>query len=147
LQSAKTNIYCFGAEAFRSWAKDIENGKFDSMIADEFDPWAYYTNYVCVLATNGSCCYGFLDRARELNPDMVFLEEISRLYKRIGAMWNNDNGNDLEALGGGFNVTLEALRDKQRRTKIAAKLREFATVTDEIIKVLNDNIKKIEGIN
>jgi len=147
LQSVKTNIYCFGAEAFRSWAKDIENGKFDSMIADEFDPWAYYTNYVCVLATNGSCCYGFLDRARELNPDMVFLEEISRLYKRIGAMWNNDNGNDLEALGGGFNVTLEALRDKQRRTKIAAKLREFATVTDEIIKVLNDNIKKIEGIN
>lgn len=55
----------------------------------------------------------------------------SDLYKRC-EMWNHDNGNDLEALGGGFNVTLEALQDKQRRGRIAAKLREFAQVTEEI---------------
>lgn len=57
--SVKTDTYCFGAEAFRLWARDIENGKFDGMTVEEFDTWAYYTNYVCVLATNGSCCYGF----------------------------------------------------------------------------------------
>lgn len=61
--SVKTDNYCFGAEAFRAWARDIENGKFDNMTAEEFDTWAYYTNYVCVLATNGSCCYGYLDKA------------------------------------------------------------------------------------
>jgi hypothetical protein len=82
-----------------------------------------------------------LQKARELNPDMGFLEEVSRLYKRIAAMWNNDNGTDLEALGGGFNIALEALQDKEKRGKIAAKIREFASVTDEIIRVLSDNLK------
>ena len=136
----KTDTYCFGAEAFRAWARDIENGKFDGMKAEGFDTWACYTNYVCVLATNGSCCYGFLDKARELNPDMGFLlEEVSRLYRRIGAMWNNDGGTDLEAIGGGFNITLEALQDKERRGKIAAKIREFADVTDGILRVLDAN--------
>ena len=68
----------------------------------------------------------------ELNPDLTFLKEVSALYKRCGEMWNHDDGVDLEALGGGFNVTLEALQDKQRRGRIAAKLREFAQVTEEI---------------
>jgi len=61
-------------------------------------------------------------------------------------MWSNDNGTDLEALGGGFNVTLEVLQDKERRNKIVAKLREFAAVTDEIVRVLEEspclNIRK-----
>lgn len=144
----KTDIYCFGAEAFRAMANDIENGKFDDEkekyygTINEFDAWAYYTNFICVLATNGSCCHEFLKRAQRLNPDMTFLEEISRLYKRIGEMWNNDSGNDLEALGGGFNVTFEILQDKERRGKIAAKLREFAAVTDEIVRVLTEGMAK-----
>lgn len=140
LQSVKTDTYCFGSEAFRVWARDIEDGKFDTMTVEEFDTWCDYTNYVCVLATNGSCCHEFLKRARELNPDMNFLEEVSRLYKRIGEMWNNDNGTDLEALGGGFNVTLEVLQDKEKRSKIAAKLREFAEYTDKIIRVFQDSL-------
>ena len=66
------------------------------------------------------------------NPE----EDVSRLYKRCGAMWNRDDGRDLEAIGGGFNVTLEALQDKETRGRIAAKLREFADVTGEIVRVL-----------
>ena len=73
---------------------------------------------------------------------MVYLDEIKHLYRRIGAMWNNDNGTDLEALGGGFNITLEALQDKDKRSIIAAKIREFAVVTDEIVRVLEENIKE-----
>jgi len=142
--NVKTDLYCFGAEAFRAWAKDIENGKFDGMKPEDFDTWAYYTNYVCVLATNGSCCHGFLEKARELNPDMGFLEEVSRLYRRTAEMWgqNNDRNDEdsLEALGGGFNVTLEALQDKEKRGKIAAKIREFADVTEEILRVVNDGL-------
>ena len=142
--SIKTDTYCFGAEAFRAWARDIENGKFDGMTIEEFDIWAYYTNYICVLATNGSCCHEFLKRARELNPDMGYLEEISALYRRIAQMWGGENNrNDvdsLEALGGGFNVTLEALQDKARRDKIAAKIREFAGVTDKIVQILKENL-------
>ena len=140
----RTESYCFGPEAFSVWAADIENGKFDGMTVDEFDIWSYHTNYVCVLATNGSCCHEFLKRAWELNPDMAYLEQVGALYRRMAEMWGGDrNRNDadsLEALGGGFNITLDALQDKERRGKIAAKIREFAAVTNEILQVLKENL-------
>jgi hypothetical protein len=139
--SVKTDTYSCGSEAFRAWARDIENGKFDGMKDKEFNAWAYHTNYVCVLATNGSCCHEFLKRARELCADFGFLEEISTLYRRTAEMWGGDNKHNdpdsLEALNGGFNVTLEALQDEERRCKIVSKIREFADVTDEILRVLN----------
>ena len=139
LLTTKTKGYCFGAEAFKSWAADIENGIFDNLKPEEFDDWPMYTIYVCNLATNSSCCHEFLNRAQQLNPDMTYLEEIHRLYDKMRHMWNEQNGEDLEAIGGGFNITLEALQDNQRRTRIVAKIREFAECTDEVIAVLNRN--------
>jgi len=93
---------------------------------------------------NFTACHGFLQKARELNPDMVFIEELSTLYRRTAQMWGGDNTkndpDNLEALGGGFNVTLEALQDKERCVKIATKIREFADVADKILRLLNKNI-------
>lgn len=145
LLMTETDEFFLGSGAFRAWANDVENGKFDSVKPEEFDPWFYYTSYICTLATIGSCCYGFLDKARQLNPDMTFLEDVSRLYTQYDMMWHNENGEHLEAIGGGFNVTLGALQDKERRKKIAAKLRKYADVTDEIIGVLNDGIKGLKA--
>lgn len=77
-----------------------------------------------------------------MNPDMDFLAEVSRLYRRMAEMWGGDNNrNDtdsLEALGGGFNVTLRVLQDKKKRRGIAAKIREFADVTEEIVRMLKE---------
>jgi hypothetical protein len=143
LLTTETEYYYAGAEAFRAWANNIENGYFDNVTIDKFDPWGHHTNFVCVLATNSGGCQGFLKKAQELNPDMAFLEEVGKLYSRTGQMWNNDNGTDLEALGGGFNVTLEALQDKEKRGKIVAKIREFAKVTDEIVQVITEGLSKI----
>ena len=121
----KTENYVFGAEAFRLWADDIEKGKFDNIKIEDFDLWHHHTNYICVLATNGSCSHGFLDKARELNADMDFLTEVSRLYRRWAQMWGGDSTkndeDNLEALGAGFNVTLEVLQDKEKRVKVARK--------------------------
>jgi DNA-binding transcriptional MerR regulator len=142
LLTTKTEGYCFGAEAFRSWATDIENGRFDNMKPEEFDNWPMYTIYVCNLATNSSCCHDFLDKAQKLNPNLKLIEEIRALYKKMGLMWNNQNGEDLEAIGGGFNITLEALQDKHRRNKIAAKIREFAEYTDKVIAALSRGLKE-----
>lgn len=133
----KTDTCCFGPEAFRSWAADIENGKFDRMTAEAFDAWGYYTNYVCVLATNGSCCYGFLDKARELNADFFWLSEVEDLYRQTGRMWNNDNGSDLEAIGGGFNITLEILQDKEKRARIAEVIRKCGDCMDEVLHIIS----------
>jgi len=136
--AVKTDTYCFGAEAFRAWAADTENGKFDNengkyekMTTEDFDTWGYYTNYVCVLATNSGCGQGFLNKAQELNPDFTFLEDVRKQFSQTSQVWN-----DLEALGGGFNVTLEVLQDKNKRVNIAAKIREAADCMDEVVRIL-----------
>ncbi|MBB2183373.1 hypothetical protein H0486_10835 [Lachnospiraceae bacterium MD1] len=135
----KTEGYCFGAEAFRSWATDIENGRFDNMKPEEFDDWPMYTVYVCNLATNSSCCHSFLEKAQTLNPKLKYLDEIRGLYDKMKHLWNEQDGEDLEAIGGGFNITLEALQNKVKREKIAAKLREFAGCMDQVIEILQKN--------
>ena len=70
---------------------------------------------------------------------MSFLEEANVLYKKMKYMGNGDP-DSLEALGGGFNVTLEILQDKEKRAKIVAKNREFADVADKIVRIIQANI-------
>ena len=139
--TTKTDRYCFGAEAFQAWADEIESGKYESMKPEQFDGWTMYTVYVCNLATNGSCCFSYLEKAQELNSDFTFLKEVAELYHQMGHIWNNQNGEDLEALGGGFNITLAVLQDQEKRTKIAAKLRECAACADKVVRILNENLK------
>ena len=134
--SYENNNYGFGEKAFRTWASDIENGCFEKVQPEEFDNWGMYTVYVCCLATNSGGSKGFLEKALDLNPDMTFIQDIIALYAQTGRYWNGDNGTDLEALGGGFNVTLENLQDKVKRKQIADKLRNFAGCIDEIAAVI-----------
>lgn len=143
LLTTKTEGYCFGAEAFRSWAEAIENGKFDEMKPEAFDNWFMYTVYVCNLATNSSCCHDYLYKALQMNPDLKFIDKLHDLYHQMRRMWNEQNGEDLEAIGGGFNITLEALQDKKRRSRIAAKIREFADCTDNVVAVINEGFQSI----
>ena len=144
LLTTKTDEYVFGAQAFRDWADDIENGKYDdpALLRDEESgesrAWWSYTNYVCALATNGSCCFSFLEKAMELNPDMAWLNEVSALYKKMGNMWLKDR-RCLEKLDGGFNIKYETLQKPRKRAKIAAKIREFAACVDEVLAVLDRN--------
>ncbi len=138
LLTTDNDKYCFGASAFRKWADNIENGYFEQIKPEAFDPLSMYVKLVFVLATNGSCCPDFLQRTKELNPDMTYLEGIIALYKRTADIWHSDGGNDLEALGGGFNITLEALQEPERREKIAARIRECGDIIDEVVKILNE---------
>ena len=59
LLATETESFRFGAAAFRAWAEDIEEGRFDGVKPEEFDPWSAHTAYVCGLATNASCCHAF----------------------------------------------------------------------------------------
>jgi DNA-binding transcriptional MerR regulator len=132
--------YVLGARAFCAWADAVESGAFDNLKPEGFDSWGTYTAYVCALSTNASCSWGFFDKVTAACPEMTFTEDVKAVYQRMAAMWNNDNGSDLEALGGGFNVSLETLQDKQKRAKIAAKLREFAECADEIVRLIKSYI-------
>lgn len=141
LFTMKTEQFCFGPEAFRAWADQITSGKLDHMAPEEFeDGWGVHVSNVCNMATNGSCAFSFLERAQEHNPDFTFLQDVRKQYGRIAQIWNHDNGNDLETLGGGFNVTLQALQDKGRRGKIAGKILEAAGCMDRILLILEENL-------
>ena len=89
LLTTKTEEYCFGAEAFRVWAADIENGKFDSMKPEKFDDWFSYTVYVCALATNSGGSQDFMRRTMKLNPDLSFLKDVCYQYRVTGMLWNS----------------------------------------------------------
>ncbi len=142
LLTTETDNFFFGANAFRAFADRIESGFYEKIRAEEFDIWELYTSFICSLATNYSVSPEFLRRALELNPDMLVISDLLSLMETMSHYWNNDEGKDLEALGGGFNVTLEALTNKTKREKIAAKIREFALCTDSIVdrmKAFNEN--------
>ena len=65
-----------------------------------------------------------------LRKMQIPVKDILRIYE------NESMSVVLEALGGGFNVTLSVLQDKSRRGKIIAKIRAFAELTDEIVRTL-----------
>lgn len=88
LLTIKTEEYCFGAEAFRAWAADIENGKFDGVKPEDFDRWGMHEVYVCALATNSGGSQRFLRKALELNPDLAFLRDVCRQYRITGLLWS-----------------------------------------------------------
>lgn len=138
LMRTRTQEFCFGPGAFRAWADEIERGRYEDIDPQVFEreKWYLYTNYVCILATNGSCCHEFLNRAMWLAPDMAWLSELDRLYERMANLWEKDP-EGLEAIGGGFDVTWEALRDRERRGRIAGKLREFAGLSDSVLETLD----------
>lgn len=140
LFTVKNDKYCFGPEAFYVWADGIEKGRFDNITPEEFDNWTDHVCYVCSMATNGSCLT-FLERAQKLNPDLAFLKDVRMLYRRTAQIWNNDGGKDLEALGAGFNVTLQVLQDKEKRTEIAGKIREAGSCMDKVMEIIKSNMK------
>ena len=139
LLTTRTANYCFGALAFRAWADEIESGRYDHMTPGEFDSWPMYVNYVCVLATNACCCHEFLNRAQKLNPDFTFIGRLHQIYYQMQQMWGKDPAG-LEAIGGGFHITLEVLQNRTQRARIAAKIREFADCADEVVRILKEEL-------
>ncbi len=149
LFSVKTEACCFGPEAFYAWARGIEEGRMERVTPEEFeDGWSFHVSNICNMATNGSCADIVLARALELNPDMTFLEDIRKLYQRTAAIWNGSSGgnleegsDDLEALGGGFNVTLTNLQNTAQRAKIAARLREAGDCMAQVAEIIAQHMK------
>ena len=162
--TTKNDKYIFGADAFRAWADDIDGGRYEGMKPEEFQDWPQYQVYVCVLATNSGGCRGFLQKAMELNPDFAFLADVIKQYRITGLLWNahheagdgfaakymEEHGyvpDNLEALGGGFNITLETLQDETKRNAITATIRKFADCIDEVVRILNENIMPCRNIS
>lgn len=115
------------------------------MTAATYDDWAMHKVYVCNLATNGSC-RTFLERAVQKNPDLAFLHAVIEQYARLAILWQGADkgvkypGDCLESLGGGFNATLSALQDTDKRSAIAGVIRACAACMDRVIVLLQDHL-------
>ena len=139
LSLPERNGMYFGAEAFHTWAKNIENGRYEN----EKDLWANYGVYIANLATNagnsGNEPYIIKKFAEIDSRYKNMCDQILKLYVSLS---NQDGGvwKALEELGGGFNVTREVLCNKEKRTQIAMKLREAADCFDELVKILEESL-------
>ena len=133
------NGMCFGAEAFRTWADNIENGRYEN----EKDLWGNYSVYIVNLATNagnsGNEPYIIKKFAEIDSRYQIMCDQIMNLYVNLS---NQDGGvwKALEELGGGFNVTREVMCNKEKRTQIAMIIRKAADYCDELVKILEDNL-------
>ena len=74
-----------------------------------------------------------------MNPGMTWISELHRLYWSMADLWKKDP-EGLEATGAGFQITLQTLRDRLSRGKIAARLREYACLADQVLKILETNL-------
>jgi|GEM_PF-333600 len=126
----------FGAQGFRDWADDIENGRYDNLTAETFEEWKHYTVYVCNLATNSGCGRSFLEKAYELHPDLAFIPEVIELYRHAGGNQPGQLWHALEEAGGGFNIKIDTLHDKEKRKVIADIIREFAVDIDKVCELI-----------
>jgi len=160
LLTMKTDDFVFGAEAFRAWANDIENGNFARMSLEEFNgEYFTYEIYVVNAATNSGGCQSFLEKAQELNPDLIFLEEVRKQYRITNYLWNSGywikdvhspeereemvriyGTENLETLGGAFGCKLETMQDREKRALIVKQIRKFADCMDEVVRILKENL-------
>lgn len=137
----------FGAAAFRAWADDIENERYED---DNTDLWTDYGVYVVNLATTPALPYFMLNKLAEMS---AVYSGYKQLHDNISALFpafkpddmvpdESKDGlwSELEHLGGGLNVTREVLRDKAKRGKIAAAFRGYASRLDKAVELLNDGL-------
>lgn len=142
LFSMKNEKYCFGAEAFYTWADRIESGYFDQIQPTAFRKWEMYTSNICNMATNGCCAVWFLKRVKQLNPQLQFVDEIIHQYEQIALIWERDDGKDLEAIDAGFNITLETLKERSKRMIIANRLREAGDCLSRVNQIIRFHMEE-----
>lgn len=119
----------FGVQAFLDWAENIENGRFDDVPTDEIDIWRHYGEYLCIIASN-VCCPFFLNRAKELCPDVKELAAIDVVMQKMDA--------DIHAfmgLAGGFDMNKPTLKDREAMRPACEMIRQFAAHYNEFLAI------------
>jgi len=129
----------FGAAAFRAWAEDIEAGRFE----DESLPlWENYGVYVCNLATSPAIPF-FIFRKLEMTELYDKIVKLFPAFKPDDVVLDDSKDglwSELESIGGGMNLEKVKLtmRDREKRAKVAAALREYAGRLDQALALLKE---------
>ena len=142
----------FGAAAFRAWADDIEAGRF---ACDDVPVWENYGVYVANLATSGGEPTYLFEKLAGMNQAYSYLAPLGEKIRELLPAESPTGGRSLlwiqlEELGGGMsqsgamdkNVFRETMRDKAKRSKVAAALRDYAGRLDYVVELLENTINK-----
>jgi len=129
----------FGASAYRVWADDIENGRFED---ESIALWENYGVYVCNLATSGNLPTYIFRKLAEMDEKYLSFAWIGKKIQELLPFESPDGTGrsqiwiDLENLNAGLNVDRQSLCDKEKRMKIAEILRDYAFRLDKVIELL-----------
>ena len=127
------NGISFGKQGFFDWAESFIDGRFQSIGIEELDSWKIHGAYLCIAGTNGAS-RGFLRKARELNPDMTFIDILITIYDKQQVLFEElayHNG----GMEGGFNISPETFKDIEKMRPISEKIKGFASYCDNIFDV------------
>jgi AraC-like DNA-binding protein len=135
----------FGAAAFRAWADDIEAGRF---AGDDMPLWENYGVYVCNLATNGGEPTYIFRKLADMNQSYSYLASLGEKVQKLLPAESPTGGKSLlwiqlEELDGGMdmNKVKATMRDKEKRSKVAAALRDYAERIDQAVELLKDGLR------
>ena len=117
----------FGAHAFLDWAEALENGKFDDIPVEDLDCWPHYGAYLCIIASNVSCPH-FLNRAKELCPDIKELPTINTIMEKMHTQMS-----EFCSLEGGFGMEERKLKDRELLRPVCKMIRKYATYYNELL--------------
>ncbi|ULL16599.1 hypothetical protein DVH26_20420 [Paenibacillus sp. H1-7] len=140
-----TSEYSFGKQAFLDWADSFQTGIFDYVPSEKINVWNVHGTYLCISGTNG-CSRGFLNKALELNPDMIFINKLEPLYaKQFDVFevlaYRDQNGNNDYQNGGmqnGFKIKPEVISNIELMKPISDKIMESVKYCDEILKIFSE---------
>jgi hypothetical protein len=121
----------FGVQAFLDWAENIENGTFDAVPTEDIDIWRHYGEYLCIIASN-VCCPHFLNRAKELCPDVKELAAIDAILKKMEA-----DIYTFMSLEGGFGMEKHKLKDRESMRPVCDMIRKFASYYNDLMAIFN----------
>ena len=130
----------FGAAAYRAWADDIEAGRFED---NDLPLWENYGIFICNLATNGSWIFGTFKKLAESNSSYArLMPQSGKIHDLLCPEWSPEGGKNLwtqlEELDAGMDMDKVkiTMRDKEKRSKVAATLRNFAERLDKAIEIM-----------
>ena len=134
----------FGAAAFRAWADDIEAGRY---AGDDIPMWENYGVYVCNLATSGGEPTYIFGKLAGMDQSYAYLASLGEKIQKLLPAESPTGGRSLlwvrlEELGGGMDMkeVAKTMRDREKRSKVAAALRDYAERLDQAVDLLDKGL-------
>ena len=133
-ESYLSGKYAFGKAAFDVWADTLESDEFFIGKTDEELEeirWNLHTSPYCSVCT--TTAYDFIKNTAEKYPNMEIAAKLLPLYKQM-----NDYKDTIWELHGGFEPSMDNLRNPEFRHQLAEIIRKTGETCTDILNVFEE---------